>query len=150
MYCVCNKIFPAAYLTKSYYSTVNYYSTVDYYPTVDYYSTVDICSPKDVYQGLTYGSAEAICPVQRPSLQQLTSSIHGFNQGCWVVEQLAAGCCLKVKWNRHKSCWMSWHWHASQVSPRDFEKKCIFCGGDPLWCPSNQSGSLQCRPLVVS
>ena len=84
MYCVFNEIFPAAYLTKSYYSTVNYYSTVDYYPTVDYYSTVDSCSPKDVYQGLTYGSAEAICPVQRPSLQQLTStsSIHGVNKGC--------------------------------------------------------------------
>ena len=70
MYCVCYGIFPAAYLTKSYYPTVkSYYPTVkNYYPTVkNYYPTVDSCSPKDVCQGLTYGSAEAICPVQRPS-----------------------------------------------------------------------------------
>ena len=63
MYYVCCGTFPAAYLTKSYYPTVK-----SYYPTVkNYYPTVDSCSPKDVCQGLTYGSAEAICPVQRPS-----------------------------------------------------------------------------------
>ena len=35
--------------------------------------TLFSCSPKDVCQGLTYGSAQAICPVQRPSSSSIST-----------------------------------------------------------------------------
>ena len=42
--------------------------------------TLFSCSPKDVCQGLTYGSAEAICPVQRPSSSTYLN--------CWKQEHI--------------------------------------------------------------